>query len=382
MKSSVIVLPKYITSGGIIRIEMKDDKRKSSITPTVILEKYKKIVWREVNRYLKDPAYPDAFKIPSRFDGEHDFHWKIVKEYPQRKGKYLRPTLLSLTAAAMGAPSEKIIKTAAAMQISEDWLLIHDDIEDGSTMRRGFPTLQKIYGVELAINAGDALQIIMWKALSDNFKVLGQQKASKIIDEFYRILTRTTLGQTTEIRWTKSNKIEFDDGDWFFIADGKTSYYTIAGPMRLGAIIAGATKNEMELITQFGLYLGRCFQLVDDILDVTGDFGGLKKQRGNDIYEGKRTVILGHLLRTAKGENKKKLLKILKKERSQKTPADVEWVIKNMSEYGSISYATKLASGLKDKSLKIFQTNLNFLRKNPARKQLETLIYFVLERKH
>lgn len=375
-------MPKYITDGAIIRVEMSYDKYKGYTSAANTLQKHKNLVWREVNKYLKDPVYPKAFKILPRYEKEHNFHWEIVKEYPQRKGKYLRPTLLSLTAVAMGSLYKNTIKTAAAMQISEDWLLIHDDIEDGSTMRRGLPTLQHLYGVELAINAGDALQIIMWKVLSDNIKILGQQKAYEVINEFYRILTRTAVGQTTEINWTKLNKIEFDDDDWFFIADGKTSYYTIAGPMRLGAIIAGTTKKQLEQITKFGLYLGRCFQLVDDILDITSDFGGLKKQRGNDIYEGKRTVILGHLLRTAEGNTKKKLLTILKKERSKKTSEDVGWVIKKMSEYGSISYANNLAHTLKDKSLDIFRTKLNFLYKNPARKQMEELIHFVLERKH
>ncbi len=345
------------------------------------MNNYKKLVWSEIQKYLKNPVYPDKFQIPQKYNPDSIFHWKLVNDYPERQGKYIRPTLLILTAEAMGIPIKKAIKTAAAMQISEDWLLIHDDIEDNSMLRRGKPALHKIYGVELAINAGDTLQTIMWKVLSDNKQLLGSKKANEIANEFYLILSRTELGQTAEISWTQNNKLDFSDDDWFFVCDGKTSYYTIAGPMRLGAIIAGASKSQLASITKFGINLGRCFQLVDDILDLTSDFSGLKKQTGNDIYEGKRTLILGHLLRTANKSDKQKIVKILAKTREQKTPEEVHWIIQKMSDYGSIIYATKLAETYKDNAQKIFKTELKFLTKQPAREELEKLINFIFERK-
>jgi geranylgeranyl diphosphate synthase type II len=363
-------------------VSIKSTKTNKSLYPAVkILEKYKKLVWPEIKRYLKDPVYPPSFQIPKTFKKEALFHWKATKEYPKRQGKYLRPTLLILTCEAMGGKPQDAVKTAAAMQISEDWILIHDDFEDKSEVRRGKPTLHRMYGPELAINAGDALHIIMWKVLTDN-KSLDSKITTALIDEFYRMLTRTALGQALEIKWAKENKIDFLDKDWFFIADGKTSYYSVAGPMRLGAIIAGATNKKLDLLAEFGLNLGRCFQLVDDVLDLTSDFKGLKKQIGNDIYEGKRTAILGHLLRNADKKDKKKLTLILKKSREEKTKNEVDWVIKKMHEYGSIKYARKLAKKLKQKALRIFEENLKFLSHQPARENLETLIHFVLEREY
>jgi len=80
------------------------------------------------------------------------------------------------------------------MQTSEDWILNHDDFEDNSLERRGKPCLHRIYGPELAVNAGDALQVIMWKMLWDNNRVVGEKKAQKIAEEFYRptiVLTKT-----------------------------------------------------------------------------------------------------------------------------------------------------------------------------------------------
>ena len=74
--------------------------------------------------------------------------------------------------------------------------------------------------------------------------------------------------------------------------------------MRLGAIIASTTPDQLEHIYQFGKLTGYLFQIKDDLLDLTSDFQGLKKQTGNDIYEGKRTIMLAHLFRAVKGEDK------------------------------------------------------------------------------
>lgn len=346
-----------------------------------ILEKYKKLVWPEIRKYLKDPVFPKQFSIPKKYKSLEKFHWKLVSDYPKRKGKYLRPTLLMLVAKAMGRQEKLTVKTAAAMQTSEEWILNHDDIEDDSPLRRGKPSLHKLYGIELAINAGDALHSIMWKILIDNLKLLDKAKTIEIMNEFYKIIMRTTLGQTVDIKWFKENKPSISDHDWYFIADSKSSYYTITAPIRLGAIIADANEKQLDLLSTFGLQLGRSFQLIDDILDVTSDFKGLK-QKGNDIYEGKGTLILGHLLRNANKTDKKKIMAILKKSRDEKSSNEVAWVIEKMHAYGSIDYARKKAEYFKNKAEEIFDRDLKFLSKQPYRDQLKEIVRFILERDH
>lgn len=346
-----------------------------------VLAEKKNLVWPVVKKYLKDPPYPKTYHIPSRYQDDAKFHWQLVNEYPNRKGKYLRPTLLLLTCEALGVSPKFALPTAAAMQISEEWLLVHDDIEDDSLERRGQPTLHRINGKELAINAGDTLHLIMWKVLMDNPKILGTQKSQEIMEEFYRILMRTALGQTVELKWARENKANLTDADFFFIVDGKTSYYTITGPMRLGAIIAGGTSFQISQITQFGKILGRCFQIRDDVLDLTSDFKGLKKQTGNDIYESKRTLILAHLLRTVSGSAREKLLKIMAKPRERKSPSEINWVIELIRKLGSIDYAQKIANQMAEQSLTIFEQKLKFLSQEPAREQLKAAINFIVERK-
>ncbi len=288
------------------------------------LEKTKKLVWPEIEKYLKDPAYPTQFAVPKKYQENLEKFWEINREYPERKGKYLRPTLVLLIAEALGAKADQAVKTAAAMQLSQDWVLIHDDIEDKSNIRRGKPALHKIYGQELALNAGDTLHMIMWKIIND-------QGSKEIAEEFYRILMRTALGQGIEQMWTNEGDKTTEDDKYFFVADGKSGYYSIAGPMRLGAIVAGASKDEIEKITEFGLYLGRCFQLVDDILDLE-----------QDEKEGKVT------LANTKG----------------------------------ITYTKDLALEAKTKAREIFDKELGFLKNEPARSELKGLIDFILEREY
>lgn len=287
------------------------------------LETTKKLVWPEIKKYLKDPAYPPQFALPDKFKSETNLVWKINREYPQRKGKYIRPTLLLLVAKAMGVKEQKAVKAAAAMQISEDWLLIHDDIEDKSDERRGKPCLHNLFGVELAINAGDFLHMIMWRMVHN----LGNPKIS---DEFYKMLMRTAMGQGVEQIWT-NEKRKVNEEEYLFVADGKTAYYSVAGPMRLGAMLANATNTQIGKISDLGKHLGRCYQLVDDIFDAE-----------EDRAKGRSTLV------TEKG----------------------------------IDFVKKLAEKEKNLARKVFEKDLSFLSRQPARTKLSELIDFILERKY
>jgi geranylgeranyl diphosphate synthase type II len=348
-----------------------------------VLAEKKQLVWPEIRKYLKLPLYfSGPRKIPQKYRSLIDFHQGLIADYPERKGKYIRPTLLLLTCEAMGGSYQKAIKTAAAMQVSEDWILNHDDIEDDSEQRRGRPCLHHLYGIPLALNAGDGLHTVMWRILWDNLDLLGKEKTLAVVEEFYQMMQRTVFGQTVEIKWTQENRENLTDNDCFFIIDGKTVYYSIAGPMRLGAIIAGATQSQLEAIYEFAQPLGRCFQIKDDLLDLTSNFAGLKKQIGNDIYEGKRTLMLVHLLRNVKGKDKKNLEEIIKKKREEKSKKEVEWVISLMEKYGSLEYGQRKAKELAKKAIRIFEQKLGFLSCQPARDQLRAGIDFILKRNY
>ncbi len=348
-----------------------------------VLENYKKIVWPYIESNLNQiKDYPSFCQVNKKYQPLLDFHFKMVSDYPQRKGKYLRPSLVLLSAQSMGFDLNKSLPTAAAMQISEDWILGHDDIEDQSEQRRGSPAIQKIYGDELAINAGDALHVLMWQVLSQNYSYLDKILAQKIYQEFYTMINRTILGQTIEIKWTQENRFDLTEEDILLILESKTGYYTIAGPMRLGAILGGATESQLGSIYRFGVMLGRSFQIIDDLLDLTSDFSGQKKQVGNDIYEGKRTIMLIHLLNNINPKNKEKLKSILLKNRVQKTPEEVIWVIDQMKQIGSLEYSKILADKFCLEARKIFDNELKFLSVRPFRSQISDCIDFITNRQY
>lgn len=347
-----------------------------------ILKFHKESVWQEIQKYLLDPIYPNAYLIPELYAADQKIYWDIVKDYPERQGKYFRPTLLILTAEALGVQKSKVIRTAAAIQLSEDWLLIHDDLQDRSFIRRGKPTLDRTYGKELALNAGDTLQLIMWKMLIDNKNLLDNEKTFTIQDEFFKILKRTVDGQSFEFMWSKEDLRDFTDSDWLFIADTKTAYYTVSAPMRLASLIANIEGEKLDKIDEFSLYLGRTYQLVDDLLDVTNEYKGSGQSVGSDVYDSKKTLLISHLLKNSSKTDNEKIIRILSKSRNKKSKNEVEWIIEMMNTHGSITFIRKQISIYKDKALSIFDNDLTFLNQEPARSRIRTLISFVAERNH
>ncbi len=348
-----------------------------------ILKDYRSLVWPIIDKALPTIIDFDPFCRPSpKYQPLIDYHAKMIEVYPQRMGKYFRPGMVILTGEAMGAPRHLLLNTAAAQQLSEEWILIHDDVEDDSRERRGDKALHHLYSKELAINIGDAIHVLMWTTLQQNRHILGIDKTFAIMDEFTRMLNRTVFGQTTEIKWTQENKKDLSDEDILLILEGKTGYYTVAGPMREGAIIAGATPQQLEKIYYFGKLTGYLFQIKDDLLDLTSDFQGLKKQIGNDIFEGKRTIMLAHLLCHVSGPDQIKLDTILAKSRYQKTQDEVDWVISIMDKYGSLAHANELMHRFASEANDYFTKEMSFLSHQPARGYLEFLPEFLLHRDH
>lgn len=323
-----------------------------------ILNNYKEKVFPFISNFLKE-------KI------DEDFHRQITSEYSLRQGKYLRPALVLITAGSLGFDIDKAIETAAAMQISEDWILCHDDIEDDSMERRGLSTLHRQIGIPLAINAGDALHALNWQ-------LIHSLNNESIFQEFSQIINKTIAGQTYEIKIIQDKKFDLKIEEVYKIIESKTCYYTISGPMRLGAILANTSNKELDLIYQFGLYLGKSFQIIDDYLDLTSDFSGQKKQIANDIYEGKRTVFLFHLLQNCQDP---KIIEILKKDRQEKTSEEVQYILSLLKEHKSLDYGYNLALDFAQKAKDFFKKELSFLKQEPYRHQLEEIIEFIVNRK-
>ncbi|MCD6522565.1 MAG: polyprenyl synthetase family protein [Candidatus Diapherotrites archaeon] len=329
-----------------------------------ILAKRKRIVQREMLKQIGS--------------GKPKILWDMMKDYPQRGGKFLRPALIMITCEAFGGKPKKATLTAAAYEMFQDWILIHDDIEDKSDERRGKPCLHKMHGIPLAINAGDALHGLMWRTLLKNKKVLGEKKTLRVMEEFADVITKTTMGQTMELYWVENNIWDVSEKDYYKMIGLKTSPYTITHPCRLGAIIAGKSEKTINAFNAFGDALGKAFQIQDDVLNLIADESKYGKEIAGDLYEGKRTLILIHLLRSCTKSEREKVIKILSKRREDKKKSEIRYILRLMHSYGSIDYAVSQARRYAVKAKRLF--NRINIPEGRAKKELEAIIDFVVER--
>ncbi|WXG45053.1 MAG: polyprenyl synthetase family protein [Promethearchaeati archaeon SRVP18_Atabeyarchaeia-1] len=334
-----------------------------------ILEEKAKVVENELQPYI-------PLKEPKEL-------YELMREYPLRGGKRLRPAFCMLSCEAFGGKMERSIRSATALEVFQNWALIHDDIEDDSDLRRGKPCLHRIYGVPLAINAGDGLHVKMWEMLFDNRSILGDELTFRILDEFKRLSIETVEGQAIEINWVSSKKYDLIDEDYYRMAGKKTSWYTVTTPFRVGAIIAGADEPVIESITDFGWKLGIAFQIQDDLLNLVGEESKYGKEIAGDIAEGKRTLMLINLLNTCKKDEKAKVMKILDKDRHAKKETEIKYILELMQEYGSIEFGKRKAREFASQSKTVLNDHMApKFRSDSAGKTISQLVDFVINREY
>lgn len=328
----------------------------------------------DVDRLILDELLPKSSPIK-----EVDLLYRMMRDYPERPAKGLRPFICVTACEAMGGKGADALLTAACLELFQHWILIHDDIEDGSELRRGQPTLHKKYTEALALNAGDALHAKMWGILATNENRLGPSRTLKVLSEFSKMVNETTEGQHMELVWVQDRKWDLDESDYYEMCVRKTSWYTVASPCRMGAIIAGAGAADLEKLLQFGLKLGVGFQIQDDALNLVGDQTKYGKAQSDDILEGKRTVMLLRMLKLSKPEERAKALALMNKPRSEKTAADVEFILSLMKRYDTIGYAQGKAREFLREALAILNT-VGWKGDRSAVSLLESVARFAVER--
>ena len=285
---------------------------------------------------------------------EIELLYSMMRDYPMRPAKGLRSSICLLTCAAFGGNAKKALMTATAIELFQNWILIHDDVEDASELRRGEPVLQKKYNVPLAINAGDALHGMMWDVLYRNKSTLGESQTLAIINEFLTMIHENTEGQHIELSWLQGKNWDITEEDYFVMCVKKTAWYTCITPCRLGLLAArGVQELKQDDFVKFGESLGLAFQIHDDVLNLSSDtkYG---KEHAGDIFEGKRTLILIHLLNIADKWDKERLMEILTKDRMEKTESEVDEVLSLITKYGAAEYAKRKAWELSRVALEEF----------------------------
>ncbi len=274
--------------------------------------------------------------LPQHHDNPdlHSFY-KLVRDYPSRQGKNLRGLFILLSCEAHGGTWQDALDVAVALELFQNWVLIHDDIEDDSEERRGLPALHKQVGMPVALNVGDALHVYMWQVLNQD------SISSTIRKEFLDMIHRTAEGQHLELSWIAQNRFDVSEQEYLEMVTLKTAHYTVISPLRLGAFCANATPDERFI--QAGKDLGVAFQIRDDVLNLS-ESEGYGKEFAGDLYEAKRTLILSHLFANAEETEKTKFVQRLANPRQDKTDEDMQFVLAAIKRYGSLTYAQSVAA--------------------------------------
>lgn len=315
--------------------------------------------------------------LPTRTPRRHLYD--LLADYPERGGKMMRPSLCIATARAFGADLKDALRTAAAIELFHNALLIHDDIEDDSEERRGKPTLHMLHGVPLAINAGDTLTLMSLRPLLENRAKIGPRISLRILEETERMARESAEGQAMELGWIRDNVIDVSEADYLVMVLKKTCWFGTIYPSRVGAMIGTRNSVPLDQFVRFGFFLGAAFQIQDDLLNLVADkrYG---KERDGDIWEGKRTLMLIRLFNEASATERQRLNSIMAHSRRDRTARDVTWIRELMDRYECIEYARKFAHGMAGAAAHEFSKIYGDIPESRDKHFIEGLVTWIFER--
>jgi geranylgeranyl diphosphate synthase, type II len=306
--------------------------------------------------------------------------YDLAADYPGRGGRSMRAGLCLASARAFGADPADALNTAVAVEILHNAFLVHDDVEDDSEERRGRPTMHLIHGVPIAVNVGDALAVLSLRPLIDNAGTLGARLSMRILEEAERMARESVEGQAMELFWRERNVVDLSDADYLKLILKKTCWYSTIYPMRVGALIGTRDRADLDRYLRFGFFVGAAFQIQDDLLNLVGDEAKYGKELDGDIWEGKRTLILIHLLNAAGPDERARLSHVLGRARVERTDDDVRWIRARMDHHGSIEYARQIAHGLAGAALHEFSMVYADLPDSRDKRFIEAVATWAIER--
>jgi len=269
----------------------------------------------------------------------------LVADYPARGGKMLRPAICIASARVFSGDLDSAARCAAAIEILHNGLLIHDDIQDRSELRRGGPTLHAMHGVPLAINAGDALMFAALRPLIDALRPLGAGVADSVMDVTLNMARQTAEGQALELGWRDRNITALSEADYLRMALKKTAWMGMIWPAQLGLILGSRAAADPERVVRWGYFLGVAFQIEDDLRNLSAD-ATYGKELNGDLFEAKRTLLLIHVRTVCNERERARLDAFLAQSRDQRSPEDVLWLARLMKRRGSMEYARSVAAAL------------------------------------
>lgn len=254
-------------------------------------------------------------------------------------GKRMRATLPWLVGRAVGDTHSGLLDIGAAIETIHNFTLVHDDIMDDDDIRRGRNAVHVEYDVPTAINAGDAMLAIAFERLvmSANIEL---EDIPSLVNRIAWMVRRVSEGQQLDIEFETRDRVS--EEEYLEMIEGKTAVmFQISS--ELGAQVAGSDQDVIDCMSEWGLSVGLCFQLMDDLIDVLSDSKTLGKPTGSDVAQGKQTLMVIHALNQPDSEVKNNLLNVLGKGEAA-TPEMIQQGVESLSQLGSIEYARNKAN--------------------------------------
>ncbi|MDD5730685.1 MAG: polyprenyl synthetase family protein [Candidatus Omnitrophica bacterium] len=293
--------------------------------------------------------------------------FKCVSDFVLRKGKRARPILFIIGYRGFSGRNPRGLYTSAlSLEMLHDFMLVHDDIIDKSLLRRGKPSMHKMLndylgkyqnakfnGQDLAIVSGDIMYAMGLEAFLSVEEDLRRKENAlkKLIDA----AVYTGCGEFIELLYGIKDVSRITKEDIYKIYDFKTAIYTFAAPLSMGAALAGAQETQADILFKYGIYLGRAFQIKDDVLGMFGNEKGIGKSILTDLQEAKKTVLIWYAFNHSGRNARSEIKKILSKEKISRV--DLVAIRKIITASGALDFAKKEISGLISQAQALIKTS-------------------------
>ena len=279
--------------------------------------------------------------VQQRMAGSEAPAMRLASDVLLAGGKRYRPIIALLAyEAAGGGDTSEVMNLAMAAEIIHTATLVHDDIYDQSKVRRGKPTLHTSSGLPHAIIAGDYLFALGFG--------LGGRHEDRVVGRVAEACGRIATGELQQLEHV--GNLATTPEDYYAIVDGKTAFPFASGCWG-AAVLAKAPEGTVTALELFGMEFGRAFQMVDDLLDLTGEIS-MGKPRGTDVHDGKMTLPIIHALTMLHGVEREQLADVLQ------NFGDERWeeLIQLLEGAGSFDYVTQLIENHVERAMDALET--------------------------
>jgi geranylgeranyl pyrophosphate synthase len=291
-----------------------------------------------------------------------------------RGGKRWRPALLILIAEALGKDAATVMDCVALVELAHQGTLGVDDVEDSSDLRRGAPCIHLVYGVDVAINASNALYFFPLVNLRGR-KDLPAETLIKLYETYGQEMMAVHVGQGMDIHWHSGKHEKEPTPDQYLQMVANKTGCLARMAAKLAALTCGADDETVKAFGWFASGIGVAFQIFDDLLSLESTEFAELKGRGEDIHEGKRTLIVLHAFDTAPPAKAKRLREILNSHPEDQKVIDE--AIQICVDAGSLEYARAKAKSIVKEAWAELEPRL---KESPAKAKLEAFAKYLIDR--